>query len=109
MRSALRKTQSSIVARRFSGETLHGVPFNQVYYDIECIDVKVEAVTLPDRFAPDDTKFWTSALTVHAAGMITAFRLKTGDSPADLPLRFSVTPFTHAGYEVLLQVVLQPE
>ncbi len=125
--TALRKTQSSIVARRFAGDTLHGVPFNQVYDDLECIDVKVEAgrasgaascakrllrrskslapakdpvtfgsdltgtaVTLPDRFAPDDTEFWTSALTVPAAGTITAFRLKTGDSPVDLPLRFSV-------------------
>ncbi|HEV7496166.1 hypothetical protein [Baekduia sp.] len=125
--TALRKTQSSIVARRFVSDTLHGVPFNQVYDDLECIDVKVEAgrasgaascakrllrrstslapakdpvtfgsdltgaaVTLPDRFAPDDTEFWTSALTVPAAGTITAFRLKTGDSPVDLPLRFSV-------------------
>jgi hypothetical protein len=125
--TALRKTQSSIVARRFAGQTLHGVPFNQVYDDLECVDVKVEAgrasgaascakrllrrskslapakdpvtfgsdltgtaVTLPDRFAPDDTEFWTSALTVPVAGTITAFRLKTGDSPADLPLRFSV-------------------
>jgi hypothetical protein len=125
--TALRKTQSAIVARRFSGETLHGVPVSQVYDDIECIDVKVEAgrasgasscakrllrrtkslapakplmtfgsdlsgtaVTLPDRFAPEDTEFWTSALTVPAAGMVTEFRLKTGDSPIDLPLRFSV-------------------
>ena len=31
------------MARRFSGETLHGVPFSQVYDDLECIDVKVEA------------------------------------------------------------------
>jgi hypothetical protein len=125
--TALRKTESSIVARRFGSETLHGVPFNQVYDDLECIDVKVEAgrasgaascakrllrrskslapakdpvtfgsdltgaaVTLPDRFAPDDTEFWTSALTVPAAGTITEFRLKTGNSPVDLPLRFSV-------------------
>jgi len=125
--TALRKTESSIVARRFGGETLHGVPFNQVYDDLECIDVKVEAgrasgaascakrllrrstslapakdpvtfgsdlsgtaVTLPDRFAPDDTEFWTGALTVPAAGTVTEFRLKTGDSPIDLPLRFSV-------------------
>ena len=41
--TTLRKTQSGIVARRFSGETLHGVPFSQVYDDIECIDVKIEA------------------------------------------------------------------
>jgi hypothetical protein len=125
--TALRKTQSAIVARRFSGDTLHGVPVSQAYDDIECIDVKVEAdrasgaascakrllrrtkslapakplmtfgsdltgtaVTLPDRFAPEDTEFWTSALTVPAAGMVTEFRLKTGDSPIDLPLRFSV-------------------
>ncbi len=125
--TALRKVQSRIVARRFGGETLHGVPFSQVYDDLECIDVKVEAgrasgaascakrllrrskslapakepvtfgsdltgtaVTLPDRFAPEDTEFWTGALTVPAAGMITEFRLKTGDSPIDLPLRFSV-------------------
>jgi hypothetical protein len=125
--TALRKTQSSIVARRFSGDTLHGVPVSQVYDDIECVDVKVEAgrtsgaascakrllrrtkslapakppvtfgsdltgtaVTLPDRFAPEDTEFWTSALTVPAAGMVTELRLKTGDSPVDLPLRFSV-------------------
>jgi hypothetical protein len=125
--TTLRKMQSAIVSRRFDGETLHGVPFSQVYDDLECIDVKVEAgrvsgaascakrllrrsktsappkdpvtfgsdltgaaVTLPDRFAFDDTEFWTSALTVPAAGMITEFRLKTGDSPVDLPLRFSV-------------------
>ncbi|MES1193771.1 MAG: hypothetical protein ABUM26_05555 [Solirubrobacterales bacterium] len=125
--TALRKTQSRIVAQRFGGQTLHGVPVSQVYDDIECIDVKVEAgrasgaascakrllrrskslapakplmtfgsdltgtaVTLPDRFAPDDTEFWTSALTVPAAGTVTEFRLKTGDSPIDLPLRFSV-------------------
>jgi hypothetical protein len=125
--TALRKTQSRIVAQRFGGQTLHGVPVSQVYDDIECIDVKVEAgrvsgaascakrllrrskslapakplmtfgsdlagtaVTLPDRFEPEDTEFWTSALTVPAAGMVTEFRLKTGDSPVDLPLRFSV-------------------
>jgi hypothetical protein len=41
-------------------------------------------------FAPDDTEFWDAALTVPADGMITTFRLKTGDSPTDLPLRFSV-------------------
>jgi hypothetical protein len=41
-------------------------------------------------FAPDDTEFWDAALTVPADGMITSFRLKTGDSPVDLPLRFSV-------------------
>jgi len=125
--TALRKLQSAIVARRFSGATLHGVAFALVYDDLECIDVKVEAgrvsgaascakrllrrskasapakepvtfgsdlggaaVTLPDRFAPEDTEFWTSALTVPAAGTITELRLKTGDSPVDLPLRFSV-------------------
>jgi hypothetical protein len=125
--TALRKLQSSIVAKRFSGQTLHGVAFADVYDDIECIDVKVEAgrasgaascakrllrrtktlapakdpitfgsdltgtpTTLPTAFAPDDTEFWTSALTVPADGMITTFRLKTGDSPVDLPLRFSV-------------------
>ena len=126
--TALRKTQSRIVARRFGGETLHGVSFSQVYDDIECIDVKIEAGRAerrrllrqapvaplksrlhpprirsrsaatsparpwrcPARFAPDDTEFWTSALTVPAAGMVTEFRLKTGDNPVDLPLRFSV-------------------
>jgi hypothetical protein len=46
---------------------------------------------LPDTvFAPDDTEFWDAALTVPADGTITNFRLKTGDSPTDLPLRFSV-------------------
>lgn len=127
MATALRKYQSSAVAKRFSGETLHGVPFAQVYDDLECVDVKVEAgrasgaascakrllrrakalapakepitfgsdlngtaVALPTTFEPEDTEFWTSALTVPAAGMITTFRLKTGDSPVDLPLRFSV-------------------
>jgi hypothetical protein len=125
--TALRKLQSGIVARRFSGQTLHGVAFADVYDDIECVDVKLEAgraggaascakrllrraralapakepltfgsdlsgtpVALPATFAPDDTEFWTPALTVPADGTITAFRLKTGDSPADLPLRFSV-------------------
>lgn len=125
--TALRKVVSSIVAKRFAGETLHGVPFSQVYDDLECIDVKVEAgrvsgaascakrllrrtrslapakdpvtfgsdltgtpVTLPTTFPAADTEFWTSALTVPAAGTITAFRLRTGDSPVDLPLRFSV-------------------
>jgi hypothetical protein len=125
--TALRKLQSSIVAKRFAGQTLHGVAFADVYDDVECIDVKIEAgrasgaascakrllrrtkslapakdpitfgsdltgtpTTLPTAFAPDDTEFWTSALTVPADGMITTFRLKTGDSPVDLPLRFSV-------------------
>lgn len=125
--TALRKLQSSIVGRRFAGETLHGVGFRDVYDDVECVDVKVEAgrrsgalscakrllrrakalapakepitfgsdlkgtaVTLPATFAPEDTEFWTSALTVPADGTITTFRLKTGDSPVDLPLRFSV-------------------
>jgi hypothetical protein len=127
MATALRKEQSSIVAKRFNDDTLHGVPFAQVYDDLECVDVKVEAnrasgaascakrllrraktlapakepisfgsdlagsaVALPTTFAPEDTEFWTSALTVPAAGMITTFRLKTGDTPVDLPLRFSV-------------------
>jgi hypothetical protein len=45
---------------------------------------------LPATFAPDDTEFWDAALTVPADGLITTFRLKTGDSPTDLPLRFSV-------------------
>jgi hypothetical protein len=127
MATALRGYQSSAVARRFGGETLHGVPFAQVYDDLECVDVKIEAgrasgaascakrllrrakslapakepiafgsdlsgtaVALPTTFDPEDTEFWTSALTVPAAGMITAFKLKTGDSPVDLPLRFSV-------------------
>jgi hypothetical protein len=48
------------------------------------------AVSIPDRFDHEDTEFWTSTLTVPAAGTITEFRLKTGDSPVDLPLRFSV-------------------
>jgi len=127
MATALRKYQSSVVARRFAGETLHGVPFGQVYDDLECVDVKVEAgrasgaascakrllrrakslapakepitfgsdltgtaVALPATFDPEDTEFWTSALTVPVDGMVTTFRLKTGDSPVDLPLRFSV-------------------
>lgn len=127
MATALRKYQSAAVAKRFNDDTLHGVPFSQVYDDLECVDVKVEAgrasgaascakrllrrakalapakepitfgsdlsgtaVALPTTFAPEDTEFWTSALTVPAAGMITTFRLKTGDSPVDLPLRFSV-------------------
>lgn len=127
MATALRKYQSSAVAKRFNDQTLHGVPFAQVYDDLECVDVKIEAgrasgaascakrllrrakalapakepitfgsdlsgtaVALPTTFAPEDTEFWTSALTVPAAGMITTFRLKTGDSPVDLPLRFSI-------------------
>lgn len=127
MATALRRDQSSVVARRFKDDTLHGVPFAQVYDDLECVDVKVEAgrasgaascakrllrraqtlapakdpitfgsdlsgaaVALPTTFAPDDTEFWTSALTVPADGLVTTFRLKTGDSPVDLPLRFSV-------------------
>lgn len=125
--TALRALQSSIVAKRFAGQTLHNLPFAQVYDDLECIDVKVEAgrtsgaascakrllrradavapakapvtfgsdltgtaVALPARFAPEDTEFWTDALTVPVDGTITTFRLKTGDSPVDLPLRFSV-------------------
>ncbi|MCW2982765.1 MAG: hypothetical protein JWR63_335 [Conexibacter sp.] len=125
--TTLRKLQSSIVARRFSGQTLHGVAFADVYDDLECVDVKLEAgraggaascakrllrrakalapakepltfgsdlsgtpVALPARFAPDDTEFWTPALTVPTDGTITSFRLKTGDSPVELPLRFSV-------------------
>jgi hypothetical protein len=125
--TALRKLQSQVVARRFAGETLHGIAFSDVYDDVECIDVKLEAgrasgaascakrllrrakalapakepitfgsdlsgtpVTLPARFAPEDTEFWTSQLTVPADGTVTSFRLRTGDSPVDLPLRFSV-------------------
>jgi hypothetical protein len=127
MATALRTLQSRIVAARFAGETLHGMAFDDVYDDLECIDVKVEAgrpsgaaacakrllrraraqaparapvrfgsdlggaaVALPATFAPDDTEFWTSALAAPADGRITTFRLKTGDSPVDLPLRFSV-------------------
>jgi hypothetical protein len=45
---------------------------------------------LPFTFDHEDTEFWDAALTVPADGMITTFRLKTGDSPVDLPLRFSV-------------------
>jgi hypothetical protein len=125
--TALRALQSRVVARRFSGQTLHGVRFADVYDDLECVDVKLEAgrasgaascakrllrraralapakepvtfgsdlsgtpVALPATFAPDDTEFWTGALTVPADGTITTFRLRTGDSPVDLPLRFSV-------------------
>lgn len=125
--TALRKLQSRIVAKRFSGETLHGVPMGQVYDDVECIDVKTEArrvggarscakrllrrakalappkdpvtfgsdltgtpVTLPAQFAFDDTEFWTDAMTVPVDGTITTFRVRTGDSPVDLPLRFSI-------------------
>jgi hypothetical protein len=125
--TALRKLQSSVVAQRFAGQTLHGIRFADVYDDLECVDVKVEAgrtsgaascakrllrrakalapakepltfgsdltgtpVPLPATFAPDDTEFWTAALTVPADGTITSFRLRTGDSPVDLPLRFSV-------------------
>ena len=125
--TALRKAQSSLIGRTFAGETLHGIGFRDVYDDLECIDVKVEAgrrsgalscakrllrraktlapakepitfgsdlsgtpTALPATFAPDDTEFWTDALTVPADGMITTFKLKTGDSPVDLPLRFSV-------------------
>jgi hypothetical protein len=53
-------------------------------------DLSATPTTLPATFDPEDTEFWTDALTVPAAGMITSFRLKTGDSPVDLPLRFSV-------------------
>jgi hypothetical protein len=125
--TALRKLQSSVVAKRFADQTLHGILFAHVYDDLECIDVKIEAdratgaascakrllrraktfapakepitfgsdlagtpVALPAAFAPDDTEFWTAALTVPQDGTITTFRLKTGDSPVDLPLRFSV-------------------
>jgi hypothetical protein len=125
--TALRKLQSSVVAKRFAGQTLHGVAFADAYDDIECVDVKVEAarrngaascakrllrrakalapakapltfgsdltgtpVALPTTFAAADTEFWTAALTVPVDGTITTFRLRTGDSPVDLPLRFSV-------------------
>jgi hypothetical protein len=125
--TALRTLQSQVVGRRFAGETLHGVGFRDVYDDLECADVKLEAgrasgaascakrllrrartlapakepitfgsdlsgtpVALPARFAPEDTEFWTAALTVPADGTIMTFRLRTGDSPVDLPLRFSV-------------------
>jgi hypothetical protein len=125
--TALRKAQSSLVGRAFAGQTLHGVAFRDVYDDIECVDVKVEAgrasgalacakrllrraktlapakepitfgsdlsatpTVLPAQFDHEDTEFWTDALTVPADGTITTFRLKTGDSPIALPLRFSV-------------------
>lgn len=101
--------------------------FADVYDDLECIDVKVEAgrtsgaascakrllrrtaalapakppitfgsdltgtpTTLPAAFEAEDTEFWTSALAAPVAGQITAFKLRTGDSPTALPLRFSV-------------------
>jgi hypothetical protein len=125
--TALRKVTAGIVAKRFAGQTLHGVSFSDVYDDLECIDVKVESgrtsgaascakrllrrtktlapakppvmfgsdltgtpVSLPTTFDPEDTEFWTGGVTVPAAGTITAFKLRTGDSPVDLPLRFSV-------------------
>jgi hypothetical protein len=125
--TAVRRLSSSIVARRFGGETLHGVGFAEVYDDLECIDVKLEAgrisgaaacakrllrrsraaaparapvtfgsdltgtpTALPSSFPAADTEFWTAALAVPAAGTVTAFRLRSGDGPADLPLRFSV-------------------
>jgi hypothetical protein len=132
--TALRKLQLSVVAKRFAGQTLHGVAFADVYDDLECVDVKVEAgrssgaascakrllrrarslapakdpltfgsdltgtpVALPTTFAAADTEFWTAALTVPADGTITTFRLRTGDSPVDLPLRFSVVRPSAAG------------
>ncbi|WP_027005427.1 hypothetical protein [Conexibacter woesei] len=53
-------------------------------------DLSATPQALPATFAPEDTEFWDAALTVPADGTITTFRLKTGDSPVDLPLRFSV-------------------
>jgi hypothetical protein len=125
--TALRKLVSSVVARRFAGETLHGISFSDTYDDLECVDVKAEArrvsgalscakrllrrtgsaeplkpkvtfgsdlsgtaTVLPAQFEAADTEFWTSELTVPADGTVTELRLKTGDSPIDLPLRFSV-------------------
>ena len=53
-------------------------------------DLSGDPVAIPGTF-PEDTEFWTGGVTVPADGMITRFRLKIGDDPVDLPLRFSIT------------------
>jgi hypothetical protein len=53
-------------------------------------DLSGTPTVLPVTFPAADTEFWTAELTAPADGRITALRLKVGDSPTALPLRFSV-------------------
>src|SRR3954468_21850153 len=41
--TALRKLQSGVIAKRFGAATLHGIPYDDAYDDLECVDVKLEA------------------------------------------------------------------
>jgi hypothetical protein len=38
----------------------------------------------------EDSEFWNKGVHVPASGTITKFRLKTGDTPKTIPIRFSV-------------------
>lgn len=38
----------------------------------------------------EDSEFWTKGVHARRAGTITTFRLKTGDTPKTIPIRFSV-------------------
>jgi hypothetical protein len=38
----------------------------------------------------EDSEFWTKGVHAPAAGLVTQFKLKTGDTPKTIPIRFSV-------------------
>lgn len=52
-------------------------------------DLTGDPVALPGVWR-EDSEFWTTGLTVPAAGTVTEFRLRTGADPVSLPVRFSV-------------------
>ena len=71
-------------------------------------DLSGTPTVLPLSFAAADTEFWTAELTAPADGRITAFRLKVGDSPAPLPLRFSVVRPQPDGTVVVVTTTTPP-
>ena len=52
-------------------------------------DLLGDPVAMPGVWR-EDSEFWTSKLTIPAAGTITQFRLRIGAGPVALPIRFSV-------------------
>src|SRR3954452_9224919 len=45
----------------------------------------------------EDSEFWNKGVSAPASGTITKFRLKTGDTPVTIPIRFSVVRPVGAG------------
>jgi len=71
-------------------------------------DLSGTPTVLPVSFAPEDTEFWTAELSAPVDGRITAFRLKVGDSPTQLPLRFSVVRPQPDGTVVVITTTTPP-